>query len=77
MSKILAINGSYRDDGITDQTVHKIVQALVSAGAEVEIILLRESLLSFVLIVESAHSKQVIHPVNVYSKMEWRNWSIK
>ena len=49
MSKILAINGSYRDDGITDQAVHIIVQALVSAGAEVEIILLREYPIEFCL----------------------------
>lgn len=49
MKKILAINGSYRDDGITDQAVDKIAQALVSAGAEVEIILLREYPIEFCL----------------------------
>lgn len=49
MSKILAINGSYRDDGITDQAVHKLVQALMFAGAEVEIILLREYPIEFCL----------------------------
>ncbi len=49
MSKILAINGSYRDDGITDQVVHKIAQALLSAGAKVEIILLREYPIEFCL----------------------------
>ena len=49
MSKILAINGSYRDDGITDQIVHIMVQALVSAGAEVEVILLREYPIEFCL----------------------------
>lgn len=38
MIKILAINGSYRDDGITDH----LSQAAVAAGAEVETILLRE-----------------------------------
>lgn len=42
MTKILAINGSYRDDGITDQTVEALTQAMVAAGAEVETILLRE-----------------------------------
>jgi len=49
MSKILVINGSYRDDGITDQAVHKMVQALMFAGAEVEIILLREYPIEFCL----------------------------
>jgi len=49
MTKILAINGSYRDDGITDQAVEALVQALVSAGAEVEIILLREYPIKFCL----------------------------
>jgi len=42
MIKILAINGSYRDDGITDQTVEALAQAITAAGAEVETILLRE-----------------------------------
>ena len=42
MNKILAINGSYRDDGITDQTIDALAQALKAAGAEVGIILLRE-----------------------------------
>jgi len=49
LSKILAINGSYRDGGITDQAVHKIVQDLVAAGAEVEILLLREYPIEFCL----------------------------
>ncbi len=49
MSKILAINGSYRNDGITDQAVEAIAQALESAGAEVEIILLREYPIEFCL----------------------------
>ncbi|MEA3484147.1 MAG: NAD(P)H-dependent oxidoreductase, partial [Pseudomonadota bacterium] len=39
MNKILAINGSYRDDGITDQVVEVMVRAVKSAGAEVEVIL--------------------------------------
>jgi multimeric flavodoxin WrbA len=42
MVKILAINGSYRDDGMTDQTVEALAQAIVAAGAEVETILLRK-----------------------------------
>ena len=49
MIKILAINGSYRDDGITDQTVEALAQAIVVAGAEVEIILLREYPIEFCL----------------------------
>ncbi|ABM02343.1 NADPH-dependent FMN reductase [Psychromonas ingrahamii 37] len=47
MNKILAINGSYRDDGITDQAVAALVKAVESAGAEVEVILLREYPIEF------------------------------
>jgi NAD(P)H-dependent FMN reductase len=36
--RILAINGSYREDGITDQTVEALAQAIKAAGAEVEVI---------------------------------------
>jgi multimeric flavodoxin WrbA len=49
MIRILAINGSYRDDGITDQTVEALAQAIEAAGAEVEIILLREYPIEFCL----------------------------
>jgi len=49
MIRILAINGSYRDDGMTDQAVEALAEALVAAGAEVEIILLREYPLEFCL----------------------------
>jgi multimeric flavodoxin WrbA len=49
MTKILAINGSYRDDGITDQAVAAAVQAVRTSGAEVEIILLREHPIEFCL----------------------------
>jgi multimeric flavodoxin WrbA len=49
MNKILAINGSYRDDGITDQAVEAMVRAVESAGAEVEVILLREYPIEFCL----------------------------
>jgi NAD(P)H-dependent FMN reductase len=49
MLKILAINGSYRNDGITDQTVNALAQAIEAAGAEVEIILLREYPIEFCL----------------------------
>ena len=47
MTRILAINGSYRDDGITDQTVEALAQAIVAAGGEVEIILLRDYPIEF------------------------------
>ena len=49
MTRILAINGSYRDDGITDQTVEAIVQAAEAHGAEVVVILLREHPVEFCL----------------------------
>lgn len=49
MTRILAINGSYRDDGITDQTVEVVVQALKASGAEVETVLLREHPIEFCL----------------------------
>lgn len=49
MTKILAINGSYRDDGVTDQAVEAAVKALQASGAEVEIILLREHPIEFCL----------------------------
>jgi multimeric flavodoxin WrbA len=45
--KILAINGSYRDDGITDQTVEALAQVITADGAEVETILLREYPIEF------------------------------
>jgi multimeric flavodoxin WrbA len=47
MTRILAINGSYRDDGITDQTVEALAQAIEAAGGEVEIILLRDYPIEF------------------------------
>lgn len=49
MTRILAINGSYRDDGITDQTVELMIQAAQSAGAEVEVVLLRDTPIEFCL----------------------------
>jgi multimeric flavodoxin WrbA len=49
MKKVLAINGSYRDDGLTDQTVEALAQAVEAAGAVVEIILLREYPIEFCL----------------------------
>ena len=49
MKKILAINGSYRNNGITDQAVDAMVNVLQSAGADVETILLREYPIQFCL----------------------------
>jgi multimeric flavodoxin WrbA len=49
MIRILALNGSYRDDGMTDQVVEAFAQDLEAAGAEVEIILLREYPIEFCL----------------------------
>lgn len=48
-AKILVINGSYRDDGITDQAVEVTVDALKDAGAETEIINLRDYPIEFCL----------------------------
>ncbi len=49
MIKILAINGSYRENGITDQTVEALAQAVVSAGAEIETLFLRTYPIEFCL----------------------------
>ncbi len=49
MTKVLAINGSYRDDGVTDKTVEFLIQELISAGAEAEHIHLREYPIEFCL----------------------------
>ena len=49
MHKVLAINGSYRDDGITDQTVNALLHAVQAAGAEVELVLLRDYPIEFCL----------------------------
>ncbi len=49
MVKILAINGSYRDGGITDQTVENMIRDVETSGAKAEIILLREYPIEFCL----------------------------
>ncbi|HHE05982.1 MAG TPA: flavodoxin family protein [Epsilonproteobacteria bacterium] len=49
MTKILAINGSYRNNGITDQIVNTMAETLQTAGAEVEIIELRNYPIEFCL----------------------------
>ena len=48
-SRVLVINGSYRDDGITDQAVEVAVAALNDNGAETEIINLRDYPIEFCL----------------------------
>ncbi len=47
MSKILAINGSYRDDGITDQVVATMLSLLNATGTETEVISLRDYPIEF------------------------------
>ncbi len=47
MTKILAINGSYLEGGITDQAVDLLAEALEAFGAEVEVVCLREYPLEF------------------------------
>jgi len=49
MSRILVINGSYRDDGITDQAVAAAIAALNGSGVETEIINLRNYPIEFCL----------------------------
>ena len=49
MNKILAIDGSYRDDGITDQAINALARAMTDRGAEVEIVLLRDYPIEFCL----------------------------
>ncbi len=47
MTRILAVNGSYRQGGIVDQAVEEAAKAAREAGASVEIILLREVPIEF------------------------------
>ena len=47
MTTVLAINGSYREDGITDQTVQAVAAALEARGATVKTIHLREHPIEF------------------------------
>ncbi len=49
MTRLLAINGSYRDDGITDQVVEIMLQVARESGAEAEIVLLRDYPIEFCL----------------------------
>ena len=49
MAVLLVIAGSYRQDGIIDQAVDVAVQAAMGAGAEVEVIQLRDFPIEFCL----------------------------
>ena len=49
MTRVLIINGSYRDDGITDQAVAVAIEALQQAGAKTEIVNLRDYPIEFCL----------------------------
>lgn len=48
-ARVLSINGSYREDGITDQAIAAVVAALRDSGAEVETIALRDYPIEFCL----------------------------
>lgn len=45
--RVLSINGSYRDDGITDQASAAVTRALVESGVHVETVNLREEDIRF------------------------------
>jgi multimeric flavodoxin WrbA len=45
--KVLAINGSYRDGGVTDQAVGNVIESLEALGVEVEHVKLREFPIEF------------------------------
>ena len=49
MVKILVINGSYRDDGVTDQAVALALETLQDGGADGEVVILREYPIEFCL----------------------------
>ncbi len=49
MAKILVMNGSYRNNGITDQVIKTMAEELETDGAEVETILLRDYPIEFCL----------------------------
>ena len=61
-TRVLAINGSYRDDGITDQAVGAAAQALNLSGAQVETILLREHEIEFCLNCRACTQEPGVNP---------------
>lgn len=48
-TRVLAINGSYRENGITDQAISAAARALEEAGAQVETLELRDKSIDFCL----------------------------
>ncbi|MCF8474823.1 MAG: flavodoxin family protein [Emcibacter sp.] len=48
-ANILVINGSYRDDGITDQTIEIMVQSIMESGARADVVYLRDYPIGFCL----------------------------
>lgn len=56
MKRVLIINGSYRSDGATDQMVAIAQDELVSAGAEVDIVTLRDYPIKFCFKLSSLHA---------------------
>jgi len=49
MTRLLAINGSYRENGAIDQAIAVAVQAVTEAGASIEVVTLREFPIEFCL----------------------------
>ncbi len=49
MNKVLVINGAYRDNGMTDQVLSVMVEALNEEGIDSEVILLRKYPIEFCL----------------------------
>lgn len=49
MTHVLAINGSYRDDGIVDQTVNTMAEAIKASGGSIDIVHLRDHPIEFCL----------------------------
>ena len=47
MTRLLAINGSYRKGGVTDQSLASLAEAVEALGAQLDIILLRETPIEF------------------------------
>jgi multimeric flavodoxin WrbA len=49
MIRVLAINGSYRDNGVTDQIVNAMAQAVEASGNKIEVVRLRDYPIEFCL----------------------------
>lgn len=47
MTRLLAVNGSYRENGAIDQAVEVAVQAVSEAGAAIEVVRLRDAPIEF------------------------------